>query len=69
VNVPADGTLSVAIPAATSSVWVLPASGPGQLRGGVISWIVDHTGTLITSAPLLDSALRTTTVGVRQTLD
>ena len=69
VSVPTDGTVSVAIPAQTSSVWVLPVSGPGQLRAGVVSWIDDHTGTLITSTPLLDSALRTTTVGVRQTLE
>jgi hypothetical protein len=48
---------------------VVPVSGSGQLRAAVESWITDGTGTLITSTPLLDSALRTTTVGVRQVLD
>ena len=69
VGVPADGTVPVAIPAQTSAVWVVPVSGPGQLRAGVDSSISDATGTLITSTPLLDSALRTVTVGVRQVLN
>jgi hypothetical protein len=69
VVVPVDGTAPVTIPARTSSVWVVPVSGSGQLRAAVESWITDGTGTLITSTPLLDSALRTTTVGVRQVLD
>ncbi len=70
VTVPADSAVAVGVPSAANapqptSVWVRPVSGPGQLRGAVDSSVKDARGVLVTSTPLLDSALRTTTVGVR----
>lgn len=70
VTVPADAAIAVAVPSAgkasqPTSVWVRRVSGSGQLRGAVDSSVKDARGVLVTSTPLLDSALRTTTVGVR----
>lgn len=70
VSVPADSAIPVPVSSAPkgsqpTSVWVRPASGPGQLRAAVVSWTMDARGVLVTSTPLLDSALRSTTVGVR----
>jgi hypothetical protein len=70
VTVPADSAIAVAVPSAAkapppTSVWVRPVSGSGRLRGAVDSSVKDARGVLVTSTPLLDSALQTTTVGVR----
>lgn len=71
VTVPADAAVAVGVPgtakaaAQPTSVWVRPVSGAGQLRAAVESWVKDARGVLVTSTPLLDSALRATTVGVR----
>jgi hypothetical protein len=65
VTVPADSTLRVIVNG-TRSVWVHRAEGKGALRGGVVSWLSDQTGTLITATPLLDAPLRTSSVGLRE---
>jgi hypothetical protein len=49
-----------------SSVWVHRVSGQGQVRAGVVSVIEDAKGQLISTTPLRDAALRTTTVGLRE---
>jgi hypothetical protein len=41
-------------------------SGNGQVRAGVVSWLDDGQGRLITATPLRDAALRTTTIGLRE---
>jgi hypothetical protein len=64
VAVGVDGTTGLNVSAA-SSVWVHRVSGAGQVRAGVVSWVADSAGTLITTTPLWDSVLRTTAVGVR----
>ena len=74
VTVPADSAIAVAVPSAAkgpqpTSVWVRPVSGSGQLRGAVDSSVKDARGVLVTSTPLLDSALQSTTVGVRAVSD
>jgi hypothetical protein len=48
------------------SVWVHRVSGAGQVRAGVVSLLDDSLGQLISTAPLRDAALRTTTVGLRE---
>jgi hypothetical protein len=63
-----DATMTVAVTGATS-VWVHRLVGKGEVRAGVVSWTVDPQGTLITVTPLVDTALRTTTVGLREARD
>lgn len=70
ITVPTDSAIAVTLPGASTapasaSVWVRPVSGPGQLRAAVDSSVKDARGVLVTSTPLMDSALRVTTVGVR----
>jgi Family of unknown function (DUF5719) len=65
VSVPADSTTAVTATGATE-VWVSRLSGAGRVHAGVISWVNDSSGTLITTTPLLDSMLRSSTVGVRE---
>lgn len=65
VAVPADGTLRVDVSGA-ESVWVHRVKGKGALRAGVVSWLKDPSGTLITTTPLLDAPLRTSSVGLRE---
>lgn len=65
VSVAADATATVDVGAA-SSVWVHRVSGTGALRAGVVSWAEDASGTLVSSTPLRDTALRSTTVSVRE---
>jgi hypothetical protein len=48
-----------------ASVWVHRVSGAGQVRAGVISWVTQADGSLITTTPLTDAPLRTSAVGVR----
>lgn len=60
-----DASMVVDITGATS-VWVHRVSGKGQVRAGVVAWVADGQGTLITTTPLHDAALRTTTVGLRE---
>lgn len=49
-----------------TSVWVHRVSGRGQVRAGVVASLTDGQGTLISTTPLRDAALRTTTVGLRE---
>jgi hypothetical protein len=63
-----DATTSLWV-TGSSSVWVHRLSGQGEVRAGVVSAIADTQGTLITVTPLLDTALRTTTVGLRESAD
>ena len=65
VTVARDSSATVNL-AGMSSVWVRQVSGKGEVHGGVISAISVTDGTLITSAPLLDTALRTTSVALRE---
>ncbi len=65
LTVGADATTALDVTGA-AAVWVHRVSGSGALRAGVISWLVDDQGVLLTTTPLLDSALRTTTVGLRE---
>lgn len=60
-----DATAGVDVTGA-SSVWVHRVSGKGQVRAGVVAWLDDAQGTLITTTPLHDAALRTSTVGLRE---
>ena len=60
-----DATRVLDLSGATS-VWVHRVSGKGQVRAGVVAWVNDDLGTLITTTPLRDAALRTTTVGLRE---
>ncbi|MEO6411112.1 MAG: DUF5719 family protein [Pedococcus sp.] len=60
-----DATTVLDLTGATS-VWVHRVSGNGQVRAGVVSWLDDGQGRLITATPLRDAALRTTTVGLRE---
>lgn len=65
LTIPEDATLAVNATGARS-VWVHRTSGTGELRAGVVSTTSDAVGTLITSTPLRDTALRTTTIGLRE---
>ena len=65
VTVPADGTRRVVVSGA-ESVWVHRVKGKGAVRAGVVSWLNDQSGVLITSTPLLDAPLRTSSVGLRE---
>ncbi|GAB3066010.1 DUF5719 family protein [Pedococcus soli] len=67
LDVPEDATTAVAVNGARS-VWVHRTSGTGELRAGVVSTLTDAVGTLVTTTPLRDTALRTTTVGLREVL-
>jgi hypothetical protein len=60
-----DATAVLDVTGATS-VWVHRVGGNGQVRAGVVSWLDDAQGRLITATPLRDTALRTTTVGLRE---
>jgi hypothetical protein len=60
-----DATSLLDVTGATS-VWVHRVSGKGQVRAGVVSLFDDASGQLITTTPLRDTALRTTTVGLRE---
>jgi hypothetical protein len=60
-----DATGVVDLTGATS-VWVHRVSGKGQVRAGVVAWVNDALGILITTTPLHDAALRITTVGLRE---
>jgi hypothetical protein len=63
IGVDASLTLDVTFAA---SVWVHRVSGKGQVRAGVVSVLNDPQGQLITTVPLRDAVLRTTTVGLRE---
>ena len=60
-----DATAILDVTGATS-VWVHRVSGNGQVRAGVVSLFDDAVGQLISTTPLRDAALRTTTVGLRE---
>ena len=60
-----DAAVVLEVTGATS-VWVHRVSGNGQVRAGVVSTLDDAKGQLISISPLHDSALRTTTVGLRE---
>jgi hypothetical protein len=49
-----------------TSVWVHRVSGAGEVRAGVVSWLQDAQGGLISTVPLRDAVLRTTTISLRQ---
>ena len=49
-----------------ASVWVHRVSGKGQLRAGVVSWVTDAQGVLISTVPLRDAILRTTSIALRE---
>jgi hypothetical protein len=61
----ADATTAVLVTGSTS-VWVHRLLGKGQVRAGVYTWADDTQGRLSTVTPLVDAALRTTTVGLRE---
>ena len=63
VGVDAASTIDVT---GAASVWVHRVSGNGQVRAGVISLLHDDQGSLISVTPLRDTALRTTSVGLRE---
>lgn len=63
LGVDASGVLDLT---GATSVWVHRVSGKGQVRAGVVTWVNDSQGTLLTTTPLHDAALRTTTVGLRE---
>ena len=65
LTVPEDATLAVNATGARS-VWVHRTSGTGELHAGVVSTTADAAGTVITTTPLRDAALRTTTEGLRE---
>lgn len=65
VTVQPDSTVGVDVTGATS-VWVHRLSGKGVVRAGVVSTLQDAQGVLVTAAPLRDSTLSTTTVGLRE---
>ncbi|MEO5982164.1 MAG: DUF5719 family protein [Pedococcus sp.] len=65
LNLAQDATLAVNVTGARS-VWVTRTSGTGELRAGVVSTLTDKVGTLVTTTPLRDTALRTTTMGLRE---
>jgi hypothetical protein len=68
LSVPADSTLQVGLTGATT-VWVHRVSGAGHLRAGVVSWFIDRGGALISTTPLADAVLRTTSAGLLQVGD
>jgi hypothetical protein len=49
-----------------SSVWVHRLSGQGELHAGVTTSLSDPLGPLLTSTPLVDSLLTTTTVALSE---
>ena len=65
LTVPEDSTVAVDA-TGSRSVWVHRTSGTGELHAGVVSTLADASGTLVTTTPLRDTALRTTTVGLRE---
>ncbi len=60
-----DAVRTIQVTGATS-VWVHRVSGKGLVRAGVVSVLNDSQGQLITTVPLRDAVLRTTTVGLRE---
>ena len=65
VDVARDSSATVNLTGA-GSVWVRQVAGKGKVHAGVIAAISVADGTLITSTPLLDTALRTTSVSLRE---
>ncbi|QGN56681.1 DUF5719 family protein [Nostocoides sp. HKS02] len=65
VSIQADSTAQVKLPA-SSSVWVHRVSGQGELHAGVTTSLADALGPLLTSTPLVDTLLRTTTVALSE---
>jgi hypothetical protein len=63
LGVDASSTIDIT---GAGSVWVHRVSGNGQLRAGVISLLHDDQGLLISIAPLRDTVLSTTSVGLRE---
>jgi hypothetical protein len=63
LGVDASGVLEVT---GAASVWVHRVSGQGRLRAGVVSVQSDASGQLISIAPLRDTVLRTTSIGLRE---
>jgi hypothetical protein len=63
-----DTTIGLSV-TGQASVWVHRLLGHGQVRAGVVSWVNDQQGTLLSVTPLLDTALRTTTLGLRESRD
>ena len=63
LGVDASGVLEVT---GATSVWVHRVSGQGQLRAGLVSVQSDASGQLISIAPLRDTVLRTTSIGLRE---
>jgi hypothetical protein len=49
-----------------TSVWVHRVSGTGQVRAGVVSSVQDAQGELISTVPLRDAVLSTTTIRLRE---
>jgi hypothetical protein len=60
-----DASSSIDITGA-ASVWVHRVSGRGQVRAGVVSWVTDPQGVLISTVPLRDAVLRTTSIALRE---
>jgi hypothetical protein len=63
-----DSTTSLQV-SGQSSVWVHKLVGRGQVRAGVVSWVGGAEGPPFTVTPLQDTALRTTTLGLREARD
>lgn len=63
LGVDAASTLDVT---GAASVWVHQVTGSGRVRAGVVSWLTDPQGMMVSTAPLTDALLRTTSVGLRQ---
>ncbi|HEY3534763.1 MAG TPA: DUF5719 family protein [Pedococcus sp.] len=64
VTVPADSAF--AVPVKGASAWVHQVSGKGLLRAALGSQVGQRADALISVAPLEDSPMRTTTVGLRE---
>jgi hypothetical protein len=66
VKLGVDGASNVALPTGATSVWVRRATGDGQVRAGVVSWLEDSEGMLLTATPLSNVPLRSDAVTVRR---
>ncbi len=64
VEVPADSTAAVALPAGTSQVWVRRTAGEGALRGAVVSTSGAGAAQLLATANLAPAPLTTLTTRV-----
>ena len=63
LDLAADTATRVDVGEATS-VWVHRLAGKGQVRAGLVAVGRDDTGQVVSAMPLLDAALRTTSVGL-----